>query len=365
MKYSDEFKNRDIVKGLAAEIAKLAGRLSEPVTFMEVCGTHTMSIYQYGIRSLLPPQVRLISGPGCPVCVTPIGYVDKAVAYARLPETIIATFGDMLRVPGSTSSLMQERARGADVRIVYSTLDAVSLAEKNPGKKVVFLGVGFETTAPTIAASILTAASRGIRNYFVLAAHKTIPIPMQVLSSDPDLAISGYICPAHVSAIIGANAYRFLAEEHGIPCVVTGFEPADVMQGVAMLVRQIVEKRSEVEIQYSRFVTWEGNRKAQAILADFFVPGDTAWRGIGVIPGSGLNIAEKYGAFDAEKMIPVEVEEPREAVGCLCGEVLKGKVAPADCPLFGTACTPESPVGACMVSTEGSCAAAYKYGEVL
>lgn len=364
MNYMDEFRNRDIVKGLAGQIAEMAAGLTEPVTFMEVCGTHTMSIYQYGIRSLLPANVRLISGPGCPVCVTPIGYVDKAVAYARLPETIVATFGDMLRVPGSTSSLMQERAKGADIRIVYSTLDAVSLAEKNPSKKVVFLGVGFETTAPTIAGSIKTAAARGLKNYFVLAAHKTIPVPMQVLSSDPQLGIDGYICPAHVSAIIGASAYRFLAEEHGVPCVVTGFEPADVMHGVAMLVRQIVEKRSEVEIQYSRFVTWEGNLKAQALLAEVFKEADTAWRGIGVIPRSGLVIADKFAAFDAEKAVPVEVEESREPKGCLCGDVLKGKVAPSDCPLFGKVCTPEEPVGACMVSSEGSCAAAYKYGQI-
>jgi hydrogenase expression/formation protein HypD len=359
-----QFRNKEIVKGLAARIRELTAGRTKPMTFMEICGTHTMSIYQYGLRSLLPPQVRLISGPGCPVCVTPIGYVDHAVAYARLPETIIATFGDMLRVPGSTSSLMQERARGADIRIVYSPLDAVNLAAKHPEKKVVFLGVGFETTAPTIAGSILTAAARGIKNYFVLTAHKTIPIPMQVLSSDPELRIDGYICPAHVSAIIGANAYRFLAEEHGVPCVATGFEPADVMHGVEMLVRQIVEGRSEVEIQYSRFVTREGNLKAQAILMDVFTPVDAAWRGIGVIPQSGLEIAEKYAAFEVTKVLPVAVEEPREPRGCQCGEVLKGKVAPSDCPLFGQVCTPEAPVGACMVSSEGSCAAAYKYGQL-
>ncbi|MEI8354559.1 MAG: hydrogenase formation protein HypD [Deltaproteobacteria bacterium] len=364
MNYRDEFRDRDIVKGLAARIARLTADRSEPITLMEVCGTHTMSIYQYGIRRLLPPQVRLISGPGCPVCVTPVGYLDKVVAYARQPETIITTFGDMLRVPGSSSTLMLERARGADVRIVYSTLDALALAERNPGKRVIFLGVGFETTAPTIAASILTAASRGVTNYFVLAAHKTIPIPMQLLSADPELGIDGYLCPAHVSAIIGADAYRFLAEENGVPCVVTGFEPADVMQGVEMLVRQVVEKRSEVEIQYSRFVTREGNPKAQAMLLEVFTQADAAWRGIGVIPGSGLDIAEKFAAFDVERGFPVEVEVPSEPGGCLCGEVLKGKVAPSDCPLFGKACTPEEPVGACMVSSEGSCAAAHRYGQV-
>lgn len=362
MNYMDEYRDRGIVLGFAARIKELATGRAEPMTFMEVCGTHTMAIYQYGLRHLLPPGVRLISGPGCPVCVTPNGYVDKAVAYCRQPDTIIATFGDMVRVPGSTSSLMQERARGADVRVVYSPLDAVALAERNPGKKTVFVGVGFETTAPTIAGSILAAAAKGVANYFVLAAHKTIPIPMEVLSADPELSIDGYICPAHVSAIIGAEAYRGLAEKQGVPCVVTGFEPVDVMQGVEMLVRQVVEGRSAVEIGYKRVVKWEGNRKAREVMAEVFATSDAEWRGIGVIPGSGLEINGKYAAFDAEKAIPVPVEEPREHKGCLCGEILKGKVAPYDCPLFETACTPESPVGACMVSSEGTCAAAYKYG---
>jgi hydrogenase expression/formation protein HypD len=357
-----EFRNKEIVKGLAARIGELVAGRSETMTFMEVCGTHTMSIYQYGLRSLLPPQVKLISGPGCPVCVTPIGYVDQALAYARLTKTIVATFGDMLRVPGSSSTLLAERARGADIRIVYSPLDAVNLAAKHPDKRVIFLGVGFETTAPTIAGSIKVAASRGLKNYFVLAAHKTIPVPMQVLSADPELGISGYLCPAHVSTVIGANAYRFLAEMQGVPCVPAGFEPADVMQGVEMLVRQIVEGRSEVEIQYSRFVSWEGNLKAQALLEEVFTPADTPWRGLGVIPDSGLEISERYAAFDATRAIPVEVEPAREPEGCRCGDVLKGIIAPNDCPLFGTRCTPEAPVGACMVSSEGSCAAAYKYG---
>ncbi|GFO53635.1 hydrogenase expression/formation protein [Geomonas sp. Red276] len=357
-----QFRSKEYVKGLSARIKELAAGTGRTMTFMEVCGTHTMSIYQYGIRSLLPENVKLISGPGCPVCVTPVGYVDHAVAYARRPGTVVATFGDMIRVPGSTSSLMQERARGADIRIVYSPLDAVELAAKNPDKQVVFLGVGFETTAPTIAGSIIMAARRGLTNYFVLASHKTMPIPMEVLSADPALGIDGYLCPAHVSAIIGANAYRFLTEKHGIPCVATGFEPADVMHGVEMLVKQIVEGRSEVEIQYSRFVTWEGNVKAQQVLKEVFAPVDAAWRGIGVIPGSGLEISEQYHHFDATRAIPVEVEEPREPKGCQCGEVLKGKLSPFECPLFGKLCTPEAPVGACMVSSEGSCAAAYKYG---
>ncbi|HMN02399.1 MAG TPA: hydrogenase formation protein HypD [Geobacter anodireducens] len=363
MNYQDEFRDRALVQGYAQRIDRLVEGRTDVVTFMEVCGTHTMSIYQYGLRSLLPPQVRLISGPGCPVCVTPNEYLDRAVALCRLPGVIVATFGDMVRVPGSSSSLQEERAMGADVRIVYSPLDAVALAAANPDRKVVFLGVGFETTAPAIGGSILAARKQGLANYFVLAAHKTMPIPMRVLANDPELGIDGYLCPAHVSTIIGAGAYRFLPEEFGMPCVVTGFEPVDVMQGVEMLVRQVVEEKPRVEIQYSRVATWEGNRKALDVLAQVFPPFDAPWRGIGIIPGSGLRIADAYAAFDAEREIAVEVEETKEHQGCLCGEILKGKVTPFDCPLFANACTPESPVGACMVSSEGTCAAAYKYGQ--
>jgi hydrogenase expression/formation protein HypD len=362
MNYMDEYRDRSIVLGLAAQIRELAAGRKTPMTFMEVCGTHTMAIYQYGIRSLLPPGVRLISGPGCPVCVTPNGFLDKAVAYCRRPDTIIATFGDMVRVPGSSTSLMAERARGADLRIVYSPLDAVKLAAGNPGKTVIFLGVGFETTAPTIAGSILAAAAKGLANYFVLAAHKTIPIPMEILSADPELAIDGYICPPHVSAIIGADAFQRLSGEQGVPCVVTGFEPVDVMQGVSMLVRQVTAGESRVENQYSRVVKAEGNRKAQAVIAEVFSPCDAEWRGIGTIPGSGLEINSRYAAYDAEKVMPIAVEETREPPGCRCGEILKGKISPFDCPLFDSVCTPEAPVGACMVSSEGTCAAAYKYG---
>ena len=361
MNYLDQFRDKELVKGLARRIAHLTKGITKPLVFMEVCGTHTMAIYQYGLRTLLPSEVKLISGPGCPVCVTPNGYLDRAIALSRLPDLIITTFGDMLRVPGSSSSLMLERAKGADIRIVYSPLDAVQIAAGNPGKRVVFLGVGFETTAPTIAGSILTAKAQGVDNYFVLASHKTMPQPMAILSADPDLRVDGYICPAHVSAIIGANAYRSLCEEYRVPCVVTGFEPTDVMQGVEMLVRQALSGESRVEIQYSRVVRWEGNAKARAILAEVFTPYDAPWRGIGVLPGSGLRIADPYRAFDAELAIPVAVEELKEHAGCLCGEILKGKVSPTDCPLFGSSCTPESPVGACMVSSEGTCAAAYKY----
>jgi hydrogenase expression/formation protein HypD len=362
MKFQDEFRDRDLVRNMAGNIRRMAERLAAPVNFMEVCGTHTMSIYQYGIRTLLPENVRLVSGPGCPVCVTPISYIDKALACAADPRNIVATFGDMLRVPGSRSSLMEQRAGGADIRIVYSPLDAVALARNNPERRVVFLGVGFETTAPAIAASILEAVRQQVTNYCVLAAHKTMPAPMEILTRDPALNLKGYLCPAHVSTVIGGTAYRQLAETYHIPCVVTGFEPADVMQGIEMLLAQTLRNESKVEIQYRRAVTWEGNAKAQAILRQLFEPCDATWRGLGVLPGSGLTIRAEYAAFDAEQVLTLAVPEALENPACLCGEVLKGKLTPFECPLFGAACTPEAPVGACMVSSEGTCAAAYKYG---
>ena len=362
MKFQDEFRDRNLVQNMAANIHRMAERLRAPVNFMEVCGTHTMSIYQYGIRSLLPENVRLVSGPGCPVCVTPVGYVDKALACTADPVNIVATFGDMLRVPGSHSSLMEKRAGGADIRIVYSPLDAVSLAKNNPERRVIFLGVGFETTAPTIAVSILEASRLKLTNYCVLASHKTMPVPMDILSGDPELNIKGYLCPAHVSTIIGAAAYKPLADKYHIPCVVTGFEPADVMQGIEMLLAQTMRGESMVEIQYSRAVSWGGNPKALAILHQLFEPCDAVWRGLGVLPGSGLAIRTDYEDFDAEKVLKLNVPDTVENPACLCGEVLKGKLTPFECPLFSTVCTPESPVGACMVSSEGTCAAAYKYG---
>jgi hydrogenase expression/formation protein HypD len=362
MKFQDEFRDRELAQIMADNIRRMSERLSAPVNFMEVCGTHTMTIYQYGIRSLLPENVHLVSGPGCPVCVTPIGYVDKAIECTKDTSNIVATFGDMLRVPGSCTSLMEERAQGADVRIVYSPLDAVALAKDNPVQRVIFLGVGFETTAPTIAASILEAARLELANYYVLASHKTMPAPMEILTADQELALSGYLCPAHVSTVIGANAYKPLVDKYHIPCVVTGFEPADVMQGIEMLLAQVLAGESRVEIQYSRAVTWEGNPKAQKILGLVFEPCDTAWRGLGILPGSGLSIRPELAAFDAEKALNLTETEGWENPACCCGDVLKGKLIPFDCPLFATACTPETPVGACMVSSEGTCAAAYKYG---
>lgn len=362
MRYQDEYRNRELVQGIAARLAVMTAGSGRVISFMEVCGTHTMSIYQYGLRSLLPPEIRLISGPGCPVCVTPNSYLDRAIACCRLPGVTIATFGDMLRVPGSDSSLMEERARGADIRIVYSPLDAVKMAIANPEKKIIFLGVGFETTAPTIAGSIITARQKGVSNFSVLASHKTMPAPMAALAGDPELLIDGFICPAHVSAITGSAAYEPLASIHKRPCVITGFEPADILHGVSMLAAQFLAGESRVEIQYSRAVRREGNPKALAIMDELFEPCDAEWRGLGTIPGSGLKIRESFAEFDAERTLRPEVEPSREPAGCRCGDVLKGKLAPFDCPLFAGRCTPESPVGACMVSTEGTCAAAYKYG---
>ncbi len=362
MKFQDEFRDRALIRIMADNIAQMARHLESPVNFMEVCGTHTMSIYQYGIRSLLPDNVRLISGPGCPVCVTPVGYVDKAIACCRDPLAIVTTFGDLLRVPGSHSSLMEERARGGDIRIVYSPLDGVALAQKHPERRVIFLGVGFETTTPAVAAAILQAAALGLTNFQVLASHRTIPIPMELLTADPELGLSGYLCPAHVSTVIGGNAYKPLAEKYQIPCVVTGFEPADVMQGIEMLLKQILGGEHRVEIQYRRAVTWEGNGTAREIMARVFEPSDTAWRGLGILPGTGLAIRPGYAAYDAERVLSLTVPEGIENPACRCGEVLKGKLSPLDCPLFDTVCTPETAIGACMVSSEGTCAAAYKYG---
>lgn len=362
MKYSSEYRDPQLAAALVEAITADVAGYSGVMTLMEVCGTHTMSIYQHGIRSLLPDQIRLVSGPGCPVCVTPISYVDQAVAYARQPDTIIATFGDMIRVPGSSSNLLREKALGAEIRIVYSPLDAVKLAGDNPQKKLIFLGVGFETTAPTVGGSLLEAKRLGLQNYFVLCAHKTMPTPMAALTSDPELKVDGYLCPAHVSAVIGADAYRPLAEKFAVPCVVTGFEPLDMLRGIQMLAQQVVAGRAEVENEYQRIVKPEGNKRALQILQQVFEPCDAEWRGIGPIPDSGLKIRQEFSGFDAEQQLPVAVEEPKEHKGCLCGEILKGKVAPKDCPLFRKGCTPENPVGACMVSSEGTCAAEYKYG---
>ncbi len=360
MKYLEEFRNRDIVKTLVMRIADVA-RDMDRVKFMEVCGTHTMSIARFGIRRLLPENVELISGPGCPVCVTPNHYLDHAIAIGRLPDIILTTFGDMMRVPGSSSSLEKEKAAGQDIRIVYSTLDALDIAERNPEKEVVFLGVGFETTVPTIAASILMAAREGRNNYSVLCSHKTMPRPMEILAGGDDVLLDGFLCPAHVTAIIGAQAYGFLAEKYRKACVVAGFEPVDILQGILLLLEQVRDRNPHVDNEYSRIATWEGNLDAQKIIADVFEPGDAEWRGIGLIPESGLKIRQEFAGFDAASKFDVTVEPTREHPGCICGQVMKGTRKPTECKLFGKVCTPENPVGSCMVSSEGTCAAYYRF----
>lgn len=360
MKYIDEFRDPATAKVLVERIRRDAG--DAPVRLMEVCGTHTVAIARGGIRPLLAGAVTMLSGPGCPVCVTPDGYIDAAIALGTERGAMLASFGDMLRVPGRTSSLEKEKGAGLEVRVVYSPLDAVTLAAATPDREVVFLGVGFETTAPAIGGAIKTAFVRGVENFTVLPSLRTIPEAMGVLASDPDVRIEGFLCPAHVSAVIGTDAYRAVAETRGIPCVVAGFEPLDILMGISMLLRQKKEGIARVENEYSRVATTTGNRKAQALMRDVFVPCDAGWRGIGVIPGSGLGISDAYAAFDAEKKFGIPVVFAQEKTACRCGDVLKGKILPADCPLFGNACVPEEPYGPCMVSSEGSCAAYYKYG---
>ncbi len=360
MKYLEEFRNPHVAKALATKIAENAAGLRE-IKLMEVCGSHTMAIARYGIRRLLPQNIKLISGPGCPVCVTANGYLDKANAISRLPDVIIATFGDMMRVPGSTSSLEKERSKGSDIRIVYSTMDAITLAVNNPDKQVVFLGVGFETTAPTIAASVLRAKELDLQNYTVYCANKTMPNPMEAIASGDKVDLQGFICPAHVSTIIGARPYEFLAEKYGKSCVIAGFEPLDVLEAVKMLIEQIRIGKPIVQIQYSRVTTVEGNPTALKIMDKTFEVCDTEWRGLGNIPGSGLKLRKEFEEYDADIKFDVIVEPTQEEAGCICGDVMQGISSPTDCPLFGTVCTPEDPVGACMVSSEGSCAASYKY----
>ncbi len=358
MKFIDEFRRGDVAHHLVKQIRDASE--DTPMTFMEVCGTHTMSMAKFGIRQLIPEHIRLISGPGCPVCVTPNRIVDYAVALSRQSGVIVTTFGDMMKVPGSSSNLDREHARGGDVRVVASTLEALNIAKENPDKTVVFLGVGFETTVPTIAASLVEAKQRGIPNYHVLAANKVMPEAMEALSQG-DVKIDGYLCPGHVSAIIGSKPYEFLADRYGLACVIGGFEPLDILQSILMLVKQVATDQPRIDIQYSRVVTPDGNPKAREVVYSVFEPCDSEWRGLGTIPGSGLKIRREFSDWDAEIQCSVEVEPTREPKGCLCGQVLQGKVKPSACRHFGKTCTPGNPVGPCMVSSEGTCAAYYKY----
>ncbi|MHB8780599.1 MAG: hydrogenase formation protein HypD [Candidatus Geothermincolia bacterium] len=358
MKLVDEFRSPERVRGLVERILALPGEWR----FMEVCGTHTMAIARFGLKELLAPKVRFLSGPGCPVCVTSAHDIDTLLAIAREPGVIIATFGDMLRVTGSRSSLEKERALGAEVKMVYSPLDALELAKAGPGKRVVMAGVGFETTTPTVAGTVMMAAHQGVRNFFVLSTHKTIPPAMEALLSLGEVRLDGFLCPGHVSVIIGTAPYLPVAEGFGVPCVVSGFEPVDILQGVLKLVELAAAGRAEVAVEYSRAVSEAGNPRAREMMLEVFEPVDAEWRGFGVIPASGLRLREKYASFDALRVFDPEVEPAVEFPGCSCGAILRGIAEPADCPLFGKACTPAAPVGPCMVSSEGSCAAAYRYG---
>ncbi len=342
------------------EINRLSGQQS--IRLMEVCGTHTVAIFKAGIRQLLPQNVELVSGPGCPVCVTPNEYLDTAIAYSKNPEIIITTFGDMLKVPGSSSTLAAEKAAGADIRILYSPLESLDIAKKNPNKKVIFLAVGFETTAPLAAATILMAKEAGITNFYVLSAHKLVPPALRALLGTENRHVDGLLLPGHVSAMIGLKPYEFLVDQFNTPAVVAGFEPLDILQSIYLLVRQIHAGVAKLENQYSRIVPDAGNEVACQTLYKVYEDADTAWRGIGHLAGSGLALREEYRAFDAQSNIPVVIEKTKEHAGCQCGQVLQGNLLPTACPLFGKTCSPEHPVGSCMVSVEGTCAAWYKYG---
>ncbi|MFP4471438.1 MAG: hydrogenase formation protein HypD [Bacteroidales bacterium] len=357
MKYIDEYRDRDLVMQIAAEIRKISTR---PVRLMEVCGGHTMAIQKFGIPSLLPHTVKLLSGPGCPVCVSSRQFIDHAVALARQPGVIITTFGDLIRVPGSSSNLDKEKAQGADIRMVYSILEAIELAVKNPEKKVVFPGIGFETTAPGTAAGILQAHAQELTNFFVLSSHKIMPPAMGALI-DEGVQIDGYIGPGHVSTITGSNMYRDIAKKYNLAVVISGFEPADLMRSVYMLVKQIETNTRKVEIAYRRAVKPEGNPKARKMMEEVFELREDWWRGLGILKNSGLKLRKKFSHLDAETMLAVDIEPTKEPKGCICGEILKGIKSPKDCKLFATVCTPLDPVGACMVSSEGSCHAFFRY----
>jgi hydrogenase expression/formation protein HypD len=356
---------RDDEERLASRLLKEITALADhPLRLMEVCGTHTIAIFRAGIKPLLADSVELISGPGCPVCVTPTGEIDRAIALSRRQEVILATFGDLMRVPGSSSSFQQERATGSAIRVILSPLDAVQIAQENPDKTAVFFAVGFETTSPAIAAAVLEARRRQVKNLYLLSSQRLVPPALRALLAAGKAAIDGFILPGHVSVIIGRIPYLFVADEFGTPGVITGFEPLDILEGIYMLMRQKKEGRATIEIQYSRAVKEQGNPRARAIMEEVFVPADASWRGLGTIPASGLMLREEFWAMDAARVFDLPYVEAEEPPGCLCSEVLQGLRRPPDCPLFGTRCTPVDPVGACMVSTEGSCAAYYKYGGV-
>lgn len=369
---TSELIDKKAQKELARELVLEIGRLSriavekrggQSLRFMEVCGTHTVSIFRGGIRQLLPDTVELVSGPGCPVCVTHDDYMDKAIAYGQRDDVIIVTFGDMLKVPGSRSSLSQEKAQGADIRVVYSPLDSLQIARENPDKKVIFLAVGFETTIPTAAATVLSAKQHGLTNLYMLSAHKLVPPVMKMLLQNEAARVDGFILPGHVCVITGTEAFEFLARDFHKPGVVTGFEPLEILRSLYRLSLQAADDEAKIENEYGSVVRREGNPKAVKIQEQVYQVADASWRGMGVIPLSGMKMRPEFGQYDIEQVLPIEISEKvQKKTACRCGEVLQGRIKPMECPLFAKVCVPEHAIGPCMVSVEGTCAAWYKYG---
>ena len=359
--FTDRFRDPEAARAVAEAIR---ARSTRPIRLMEFCGGHTHAILRYGIPSLLPETIDLRSGPGCPVCVTSAADLDRAIALAQVPDAILTTFGDMVRVPGSRDSLAQAKAQGADVRVVYSPLDALRVARENPDRPVIFLGVGFETTAPMVASAVLAAEAEGVENFYVFSTHKLTPPATRAILDAGEVALDGIIGPGHVTTVIGAEAWRFLPEDYSIPVAIAGFEPLDILRAVLALVEMVEEGRPDVSNAYARSVRPEGNPAARQAMDQVFEVADAEWRGFGTVPASGLRLREKYARFDAARAFPVEVGPSREPPGCRCGEVLRGVFLPTECPLFAKVCTPQNPVGPCMVSAEGACAAHYRYGNV-
>lgn len=362
MKFIDEFRNKKHVKLLSQRIFETMPKTE--IRLMEVCGTHTQSFHRFGLNRLIPENLRLIAGPGCPVCVSDQDYIDKAIQFSKDKDIIILSFGDMLRVPGTNSSLERQKAGGSDVRIVYSAWDSLSIAKKNPKKLVIFLAVGFETTAPTLALTLQAAKKEKINNLFFFSALKLIPPAMEVLVSDRRLRLDGFLCPGHVSTIIGSAAYEFIPKKYRIACCVAGFEPLDILEGIYLLLRQIIQNKTRVENQYVRAVKREGNPKAKAEIKKTFKISDATWRGLGEIPQSGLRLRDELSRFDIEKVKPIHIKPTtanKRFKKCRCAEVLKGIIQPLECPLFRKVCHPGNPYGPCMVSNEGACNAYYRY----
>ncbi len=362
MRYVDEYRDAELGRALATEIVATV----EPgrhYKVMEVCGGHTHTIYKYGLDDLLPANVEFVHGPGCPVCVIPMGRVDDGIAVARRPGVIFTCFGDMMRIPGGDATLLEAKAEGADVRMVYSPLDALRTARENPDREVVFYAIGFETTAPSTALTLLRAKAEGIPNFFVFCNHVTVLPPLRALLESPDLRLDGFIGPGHVSTVIGARPFEFIPREYGRPVVISGFEPLDLLQSLQMVLRQLADGRCVVENQYTRVVPYDGNEQALDVMSQVFELRPLfEWRGLGFIPDSGLKLSEAYADFDAELRYDVPGVRVADPKACQCGDVLKGVIKPWECQVFGTACTPERPIGTCMVSSEGACAAYYNYG---